>query len=214
MRPPRKFTDSTRSEINPEWADWNQERRRVQDEMARETVLCTAESDSTYFPEDHDKDLGDGSWIFVVDPPNGSVDLDFEVPQLSMWFARPNLLNIGKIAGRQPYQAVIQTPAGDLHLWPHEYVICENPKMLLGQEGVEIHSLGGDPVLDEEQLFYLTSRGIPGDVATQMLFDQIKSQSYCYVTFPDWAVEFFSGVGTSLRSHVRRNPRTRTMEPT
>ncbi len=206
VRAPKKYLDADRTQVSPQWLDWKKEA-----DAERRDFLC-GDLDSSYFPEDYSKDLDEGAWIFVVDPPNGSVAHDFHVPELSIWYARPHLLNVGRMAGRFPYQAVIQTPAGDLHLWPHEYVVCDEPQKFLGLEGVEVHSLGGDPVLDEEQLFYLTSRGIPADTATQMLFAQIKSQSYCYITFPDYAVQAFAGVGTSLRSHIHRNPRAAHQE--
>lgn len=204
-RPPRKYLDPDRTQVSAEWLTWSAERQARDDQL---TLLRDADTDSSYYPEQYDKDLGDGAWIFVIDPPNGSVGLAFEVPLLSLWFARPHRLSSGRLGSRYPYQAIIQTPAGDLHLWPHEYTLCARPRELLGLDGVEIHSLGGDPALDGEQLFYLTSRGIPRDLATQLLFDQIKSQNFCYITFPDYAVELFAGVGTSLRSHLRRNPRT------
>lgn len=207
VRAPKKYLDADRTKVSPEWLKWRKETDDQHRDLARDTLLVNGDNDSAYFPEEYDKDLGEGSWIFVVDPPNGSVQHDFDVPELSLWYARPHILNIGRVAGRYPYQAVIQTPAGDLHLWPHEYTLCPNPQKFLGLEGVEVHSLGGDPVLDEEQVFYLTSRGIPPSEAVQMLFAQVKSQNYCYITFPDYAVQMFSGVGSSIRSHIHKNPR-------
>lgn len=204
---PKKYLDADRTQVSQEWLDWREVSRSEHHDFVRDTVLIGGDNDSTYFPEEYDKDLGDGSWIFVIDPPDRSVAHDFHIPRLSIWYAKPHLLNIGRVADRLPYQAIIQTPAGDLHLWPHEYTICNEPQKFLGLDGVKIHSLGGDPVLDEEQLFYLTSRGIPPTEATQLLFTQIKSQNYCYLTFPEYAVEMFAGVGTSLRSHIYRNPR-------
>ena len=207
MAAPRKYLDLDRTRVSDEWVTWNNERRFDENVRIRGALLRGVDADSTYYPEDHDKELGDGAWVFVIDPPNSSVALDYDVPLLSLWFARPHHLHSGRLGSRYPYQGIIQTPAGDLHLWPHEYRICSQPESLLGMEGVEIHSLGGDPVLDEEQLFYLTSRGIPRETATQLLFSQIKSQNYCYITLPNYAVEMFAGVGTSLRSHIARNPR-------
>lgn len=54
------------------------------------------------------------------------------------------------------------------------------------------------------------SRGIGAEEATRMLFDQIEAQDYCYITFPDRAVQAFAGVGVSLAKHIARSPRGRT----
>jgi hypothetical protein len=94
-----------------------------------------------------------------------------------------------------PQQAVIATPAGDLHLWPHEYVMATRPMDLASDPEAELHSLGGEVVLDEDKMFYLQSRGIPRSEATLMIFDTIKSLDFVYVTFPEWLTTMFAGVG-------------------
>ena len=193
---PRKYTDHTRTQIRPEWLQWREDDVK---EQTLDFAEQTGQDPARYFPEDYGKDLGDGTWIFVVDPPT-SVDHAFDVPLLSMWWARPTRLNRGGINGVRPYQAVITTPAGDLHLWPHEYAISSAPEKLIGEEGAHIHTLGGDPLIDPEKLWYLQSRGIPQHEATLMLFGQIQSQNFAYVTFDDDIVDMFAGVGTIIGS--------------
>ena len=207
-RAPRKYKDADRTEVTHEWLAWRERRNENRDRFEAQSRTLSGDEYQRYFPEDYDKHLGEGRWVFVIDPPHGVAGQTFHVPLLSIWYARPHQLSTGRIAGRHPYQGVIQTPQGDLHLWPHEYALVSDVRSLLGFEGVEIHSLGGDPVLDQEQLFYLTSRGIPREEAVIMLFDQIKSQNYCYVTLPDYAVAMFAGVGTSLRSHISKGRRS------
>lgn len=199
---PKKYADRDRTVVTDEWIAWREDWNLAQAEETRARIRSFGDEES-YYPEDFDKDLGDGSWVFVIDPPHG-VQHDFHVPVLSIWYAKPHLLDSGLIGDRAPYQGIIQTPAGDLHLWPREYALCGDVTKYLGFEGVQIHSLGGDPVLDEEQVWYLMSRGISQQDAVNMLFSQIKSQNYCYVTLPGYAVAMFAGVGTSLRSHVSR----------
>lgn len=200
-RAPKKYTDSTRSEITPEWKAWFAEKREDAKERDLDFLRGIGQDPAVYYPEDYDKDLGDGSWIFVIDPPQ-AVSHDFDVPLLSLWWARPHRLNAGHFAGAAPYQAVITTPAGDLHLWPHEYRLCAHPEEFVGEEGTEIHSLGGEPVLDQEQMFYLQSRGISRHDATMMLFREIRQQNFVYVTFAAEVVDFFAGVGTRFGSDV------------
>lgn len=205
-RAPRKYADADRTEITPEYRLWKQARAFDADKASEAQLLTMGDgpaNHAVYYPEAHDKDLGEGAWIFVIDPPHTVQSSQFQVPVLSMWWARPHVLNSGRFGNRLPYQGVIQTPAGDLHLWPHEYTICRDPAALLGEEGVTIHSLGGDPVLDEDHLFYLMSRGVSRQQATLMLFAQIKGANYCFVTFDEATVSALVGVGARWGSTVR-----------
>lgn len=206
--PPRKFLDKYRTTITPEWLVWNDLHKMTDEDYAHHALSIHGDvnaNTAVYFPEEFDKDLGDGSWVFVIDPPHTELSDRFQVPLLSMWYARPHVMNQGALGGRLPYQAVIQTPAGDLHLWPHEYTVCQDPGAFLGEEGTEIHALGGEPLLPEDQLWYLMSRGISRHDATMMLFNEIDSQSFCYVTFHKEIVAFFAGVGTRTSATVRRD---------
>lgn len=221
--PPRKWVDpKSRTTMTPEYSYWYHEgpgRRMLNptEEEKAEQFFHTAgpwnsgdpiANHGIYFPEEYDKDIGDGSWIFVIDPPSTELDARFTVPQLSLWWARPHVLNGGAMFGRLPYQAVIQTPGGDLHLWPHEYTVCNDAAGIIGEEGSHLHSLGGQAVLDDEMLFYLMSRGISRRDATVLLINQVEDGSaFGYVTFDEWIVEFFDGIGTTLTSHIRRHPR-------
>lgn len=209
-RAPKKWADREQSQITAEWLVWHNAQTRRRDEEKRRFLRhgpFNEQSDwaneAIYFPEEYDKVLPEGGgWILVIDPPT-AVALDFKVPLLSMWFARPHALNAGRFAGRAPYQAIIQTPAGDLHLWPHEFSVVSDPSALIGEDGAHLHRLGGEPVLDEDKMFYLRSRGISRHEATLLLFAEINQPNYCYVTFPDEIVEVFAGVGTRTGSTAR-----------
>lgn len=222
--PPKKFADRQRTVLTPEWVIWNRSRQYNQGLLTIDEIDDDQISDyafnhfmriadafgvgdvssehEMYFPEEHDKELGDGAWIIVIDPPVTVQWDDFKVPPISIWWARPHVLNCGPIAGRLPYQAVIQTPAGDLHLWPHEYVVCSDPAQFIGEEGTTIHNLGGSPVLDEEKMFYLQQRGIPQQEAAMMLLGDISQGDFIYVTMDEAAVEAFIGVGTRPGSDI------------
>lgn len=215
--PPKKWADKARTAMTPEYSFWYHEgpgRRRLDptdEEQAYDHFYGTqpvfggdpVANHGVYYPEEYDKDIGDGGWIFVIDPPRTELDARFKVPLLSLWWARPHVLDSGPMCGRLPYQAVIATPGGDLHLWPHEYMVCNNPAGLIGEEGSHLHSLGGQAVVDEDQLFYLMSRGLSRQEATILLLDQIEDGSaFGYVTFDEEIVEIFAGVGTTLTSHM------------
>lgn len=193
-RPPKKYADPERTTVTEEWKAW-----KVQQKEEWRWNIGRMDDPARYFPEDYDKDIGDGCWLFVIDPP--PVAIDFEIPMLSLWWAAP--FQVKGIAGLMAHQAVIQTPGGTVHLWPHEYTICNEPEGLVGLEGVQMHTLGGDPVLNEEKVWYLQARGIPREEVVQMLFTQIRQQNYVYCTFPPEYVDLFAGVGTPLLSTAR-----------
>lgn len=150
----------------------------------------------------------------MVEEPFTELRSRFRVPPLSMWRARPRELNTEAIVSRgvkiYPKQAIIATPGGDLHLWPHEYVVVDRPVTLVSDPDATLHALGGQPVLDEDALFYLMSRGIPRHEAVMVLFDSVTSLDFVYVTFPEWITDALAGAGQSLRRYMALNPRNPT----
>jgi len=218
-RPPKKYADKARTQVTPEWRAWNDEQQMLIAEGGWETVCSLGFDPDMFFPEKSDKQIPEeGAWILILEEPHTELRDRFRVPLLSMWRARPHELNSGGVQLAKglrvyPKQAVIATPGGDLHLWPHEYTVCTDPKGLIGDPDAELHQLGGSPVLDEEILFFLQSRGIPRHEAVLVLFDLITDTDFVYVTFPEEITAQLEGVGTSLRSHVRRHPRPRKQKP-
>ncbi|MCX5103495.1 hypothetical protein [Streptomyces sp. NBC_00439] len=214
-RAPKKYAGSSRTQVSPEWQTWDAERR---DEAADEGYFLAASigaEPSMYFPEQDGKAVPeDGAWIIVVEEPFTELRSRFRVPPLSMWRARPHELNTDAIVLKDveihPQQAIIATPGGDLHLWPHEYVVVDHPMMLVSDPDATLHSLGGQPVLDEDAVFYLMSRGIPRHEAVMVLFDTVTSLDSVYVTFPEWITDALAGAGQSLRRHMALNPRKST----
>lgn len=205
-RLPRKYIDADRTQIDPEWL------------AAREAALAEVVADPmsygltgsdiyTYLPEHYDRDIPErGAWILVREEPHTELRQRFRVPLLSMWRARPHRLNQGVrritadgfVFNLEPRQAVITTPGGELNLWAHEYVMAGEPRALLSDPDATLHTLGGQPVLDPEQLFYLTSRGIPTEQAVLMLFDSIENTDVCYVSFPEEITSALAGVGAPM----------------
>lgn len=216
-RAPKKYLNARKTQVNPEWLTWDDERRaRAADEGWLSAASIGAEP-SMYFPEHDGKAIPDeGAWIIVVEEPYTELMSRFRIPPLSMWRARPHELNSGGLrigSGQEaitvrPKQAIIATPGGDLHLWPHEYIVVERPMELATDPDATLHSLGGQPVVDEQELFYLMSRGISRHDAVMLLFDKVKSLDFVYVTFPEEITELLAGAGQSLRRHMALNPRS------
>ncbi|QDH91601.1 hypothetical protein QDA01_gp88 [Microbacterium phage Cinna] len=210
-RPPRKYADKNRTIITEEWQVWHQRQLALGEDNGWSTMLAAGVDPYTYMPEPERTIPEEGAWIIVVEVPRG-VAIDFDVPPLSMWRARHHELNSGGVEIAKgvkvwPQQAVIATPAGDLHLWPHEYIVVKDPAGLVGDPDATLHQLGGSPVLNEDHMFYLMSRGISHREAVLLLFDQITDPSFVYVTFPDWAVDAMYGAGQPLHRHISLHPR-------
>lgn len=213
---PKKYLDARQTQVNPEWLEWDDARRLRVSEDGYEIAMTIGAEPSMYFPEQDDKAIPeDGAWIIVIEEPVTELQSRFRIPPLSMWRARHHQLNSGAILvghGREavkvyPQQAIIATPGGDLHLWPHEYIVVDRPMELATDPDATLHSLGGEPVLDEQELFYLMSRGIPRHEAMMLLFEKITSLDFVYVTFPEEITDALAGAGQSLRRHMALNAR-------
>lgn len=218
-RAPRKYDDAERTRVTPEWLDWYAQQQELASTEGWEDLAAAGYEPSMYFPDMDGKAIPEeGAWILVVEEPYTELRARFRVPLLSMWRARPHTLNSGGVSTHgitvHPKQAVIATPAGDLHLWAHEYVVATSPMQLASDPDATLHSLGGQPVLDEDELFYLMSRGISRHDAVMLLFDRVQSLDFVYVTFPDEVTEALAGAGRSLSRHIALNPRTATEEHT
>lgn len=211
-RAPRKYADRERTQVTPEWRQWREGQARLLEESGPEILMVSGFDPDTYFPELVGKDLPDeGAWVIVVEEPFTQLRDQFRIPPLSMWRARPFQLSSGGVQVGSikvyPYQAVIATPAGDLHLWPHEYIVAEQARELAACEGAELHQLGGEAALDEDQMFYLQSRGIQHHDAVLLLWDAIVNVDFIYVTFPTEVTDQLAGVGQPLRRYMALNPR-------
>lgn len=212
-RAPKKFTDNTQSEITPEWRAWYDEAKNEATEDLIAEVRAWGFLPQDVWPEVYDKGIGDGAWIFVVEEPYTELKARFTIPTPSLWWARPEEARIGAkivkgwgggVSAVMPGLArvVIETPGGSLWLFPHEYVVCENPLPLLTDPDVTIHPLGGRVSLDEEksdQLFYLQQRGIPYADALLMIMDGVDMSQWGWVEFPEEARAMFDGVGSLRR---------------
>jgi hypothetical protein len=210
---PKKYADARRTIITDEWLSWEAQQHEDNSDDGWFEAAHAGYDPSMFFPEKDGKAIpDDGAWILVIEEPNTEMRSRFRVPPISMWRARRHELSDSPLTTSTgakffPQQAVIATPAGDLHLWPHEYVIATQPMELASNPDAELHALGGQPVVDEDEMFYLQSRGIPRSTAVMMLFDKVVSFDFVYVTFPDEITEVLAGAGQSLRRHVALNPR-------
>lgn len=175
---------------NPDWL--NSEEYR---EEERKKSALRGECVEDRFPDDYGKQLPDeGGWIMLLMDVKVGRQIDNErtehihVPRLSIWYAMPQRERHGL------YQAIISTPQGAVHVWPHEYNVTDIAKWLEFSEkdGLQTHFLSTSGGFDEYALFYLRSRGIPKGQAQRMLLATLKDPNYCYFTFVPEVVACFS----------------------
>lgn len=144
--------------------------------------------------------------------PNTGLRKDFRVPTPSLWYAKPDptgsrfSIGSGQFEVHSPpaYRVTIQTPGGTLWLWPYEYVVCSDPMALIADPDCTIHTLGGRAPVDEEQMFYLMSRGWSYDDAVLALLDGLDASEWGWVEFPEYARAAFEGVGQRPRFEERK----------
>jgi hypothetical protein len=194
--------------MNPEYIASREGQYEI--EAAKEALARSGEMVEDYFPEDYGKKLPEnGSWIMLlcsVDVGNPLPDETFEnihVPHLSMWYAMPAVTNFCRQVG--PFEmpltlAVIQTPQGEVRVWPHEYNVVNDLGRYLEfaeEDGLFIHFLhpetGG---FDELKLFYLRSRGLSKAQAQRILLPELNNPNFCYFTFhEEYSKVFPNGTG-------------------
>lgn len=141
----------------------------------------------------------EGAWVFVKRVPHTALDERFQVPVWSIWRARPEYRNRTFVLGKERglsrktriewpcLLAVINTPGGELWLYPGEYTTIPPDRLgvyldAIGR-GVEIHFLGaGDPGDLDNQLFYLMCHGIKRTNALLLLLPNLTDSDFCYFT--------------------------------
>lgn len=213
---------------NPEWTASAE--AKLQKELTMNDMALRGEWDEDAFPEDFDKDIPEtGGWIMLLTAVRVGKQVDdrtvqtITVPHLSIWYAMPHLSNarvmLRDMAGRKRRsdrefvylrQAVINTPDGAVHVWPHEYQKIDINRYLefCEDDGLFIHYLSEEARVDESALFYLRSRGISKADAQRMLLGTLTNSNYCYFTFaPEVAEIFGDGVGMRYlgpENHKRR----------
>ncbi len=203
---PRKKTEGDIPKYipNPEYLSSPLHAREI--EEAKSALTVAGECVEDYFPQDYDKAIpATGAWIMLLADvdvgellPDGKVK-KIHVPHLSMWYALPVFSNSGRdIAGIKinMSMAVINTPDGEVRIWPHEYNVVQDITKYLEfteRDGICIHFLdeqrGG---FDEAKIFYITSRGIPLAEARRMLIGELASPHFCYFTIAKEYAEYFA----------------------
>lgn len=160
----------------------------------RELMSCVPEDYGLALPEE-------GAWIIVKDPPHTA--LEWEVPFLSIFRATPFYrartfrLPLGPRGGRHEVRwpslrAVIQTPGGELHLFPDEYGIVRDiaTYVELVGAGVDLHFMGaGEPGEFAEQVFYLQAHGIARRDALLLLLPHLADDNFVYFTIDPRALD-------------------------
>lgn len=216
---PAKYLDPVaKTDINPEWLEWAKD-------AAYDTCIAMNMDPTTYFPEDAGKEIPEeGAWVMVLDVPHTELSARFDVPLMSTWRARRHSANYGHLrsswaSGKvmtlpfTPQQAVIATPEGDLHLWPHEYTVISDVSFMVGAEPeFTMMTLGGEPVFDDpvlvERLFYLQTRGISREEAALLMLNDQQAPDFVYFVMHPELAAMWEGVGVPLWRHMATHPRT------
>ena len=188
--------------LNPEYVE-DQKRRRYETSFAMGSHDYPAED---RWPDEYGKKLpDDGGWIIIRRKINDATTFHITVPHLLVWFATPTMVNHSDL-----HQAIIQTPDGAVHVWPHEYQLFDIEKFLqfTDEDGFRIQFLSESSGFDEAALFYIRSRGISKADAQRMLLPSLKDPNYCWFQFAEEFREFFpSGTGTLYLHAINRERR-------
>lgn len=198
---------------NPVWTA--SEEARIEREMTIDDCIQMGTCPEDAFPSEYDKDIPEtGCWILILTEVRVGRQIDKDqikvvtVPHLSMWYAMPHvsnsrvpLHNMGaprKRGAKQQewaylHQAIINTPDGAVHVWPHEYNKIDINKYLelCDDDGLFIHYLSDEARVDESALFYLRTRGIAKADAQRMLLGTLTNSNYCYFTVAPEIGEYF-----------------------
>lgn len=214
---------------NPAWTE--SEDAKLQKDSTITDMVHRRECPEDAFPEEYGKAIPEGGgWIMLLVSVTVGRQVDaastkvVTVPHLSLWYAMPHVSNsrvllhdLGiKRRKEREYvhlqQAVINTPDGAVHIWPHEYQKVDITKFLefCEEDGLRIHYLSDEARVDEEALFYLRTRGIAKAEAQRMLLGTLTNPNYCYFTFaPELAEVFGEGVGTPYLHPVNHQRRAK-----
>lgn len=177
-----------------------------------------------FIPEDR-QIPNEGAWIQVKYAPHTEILVEL----YSVWFALPVYKEaewMGVMANpdsRTTYKAKIQTPDGELHVYPHEYnmVSIDYLAELINNVGkndvdknnhVNLHWL--DPrndAFETDKLFYLLSRGLQKFQAYKYLMGEVKSPHVCYLTMHPEYQKIYAGTGvhtlqarSAMLTHIKR----------
>lgn len=201
---------------NPTFPDTEAGRREKRELM--DSIGFARECVEDYFPEEYGKQIpAAGAWIMLLMSVHVGKEIapgvaePVTLPHLSIWFATPALLTCGERYGFRPAVAVVQTPQGEVRVFPHEYTIVKDLSAYLGmteEEGFYIHFMREEGGFDVDRLFYLMSRGIPKGEAQRLLLPELTDPFFCYFTFhPAYSDAFGEGFGTpylTTANHERR----------
>lgn len=220
---PRRRRITPKMIVDPAWKDSDEgsEYFRIQRMQVREQCVTNHDAFEDYYPEEYGKKLPEeGAWIIIlmnvrVGKSTGSHNQNnvehITVPHLSVWFALPGQASITHYHHRYPAQAIIQTPQGEVRIWPHEYNIVHDIGPYLSaspEEGVEIRFMNESNAFDEERLFYIMARGIPRGEAQKMLLPELRDPFFCYFLMHEAYSSFFGeGCGMSRLLDVNHSKR-------
>lgn len=145
-----------------------------------------------YKPAEHGRDLPkNGGWIMVTEVL--PVEEKLRPIPYSVYYAKPapvmkevpvdaTLTRSKKIVKVPYYKVRIATENGEVHLWPHEYVVMRDPNALLAEVGnsFDMIRLGGDANYDDAKVHYLSTRGVDSGGVYKLLLGSLNSTNHVY----------------------------------
>jgi hypothetical protein len=200
------FSKRGRFTLNPDYLQSEEYAREVARE--KRALVGIGECLEDYFPEDYDKALPEeGAWIMLLMSVHvGKATTEGKAESVTL----PTVSPSGR-HGVKRKKAIIQTPQGEVHIWPHEYTVVKDISPYLDmteEEGVYIHFMHETGGFDADKLLYIQSRGIPRGTAQRLLLPELKDPHFCYFTFhPAYSEMFGEGFGTPYLTTVNHERR-------
>lgn len=145
-----------------------------------------------YYPEEYGRAIPSrGAWVMIL--REIPVEEKYRPGLYNAYYAKPSPIATdadistgGKpmIVSIKRHLAKIAVEAGEVMLWPYEYLVIKDPSDILQGTGqdkeYEMVRLGGTANYDAAKIHYLGTRGVSEDKVYSMLLGDINAINYCY----------------------------------
>lgn len=121
----------------------------------------------------------DGAWVMItrrLPAIVGGIDLHMRVGRVFFAVRDPSSDDEG-FAPNGTYKVLVNSPWGDVYLWPHEYGVMPSEDVLecWTTGDLQFHPTGIDAARVNEVTFYARSRGLPLSIAAVMALGSVHT---------------------------------------